>query len=151
MSALTELLYRLRPGELDEPMQWLVPHFTQDQVSAAQLSVGAPNLGRRIPEHQALLLDTWCIDATPGVGQFVVSLTLELVNTTVLQQIVLAQDRTPGAVNAFKTLQATGAGLLIPAGSIILARAVFNAAGVANVVTLNLAGVRVPLGNINRQ
>lgn len=132
-------------------MQWLTPHFTQDQTSAAQLSVGAPNLGRRIAEHQALLLHSFCIDATPGAAQFVTGMFLELVNVNVLQQVVIAQDRIAGGANVTKTLQAVGCDLVIPAGSIILARCTFNAAAAANVVTLNLCGLRVPLGNINRQ
>lgn len=143
-----ELLFRLRPGEEVEPMQWLSPLFSELQTILASVQVAAPSF--IVPTDRSLLLETFSIDATPGAAQNVTGIFLEFITPALLATFVISQDRTAGAANVSKILQATGVGLLIPAGRIIRARATFNAGAAANVITQELGGLLLPIGNVQR-
>jgi len=145
-----ELLYRLQPGEEDRGMEWLTPHFAIASQSTAGTSVEA---FADMPNDRYFLLQSAAALADPGAGQIVTRLNIQLqrefISITSIAAVLAYHGGVSGVADRDHGLAWSGS-LLVPPRYRILANANFNAGAVANLVLLDIAGLFIPVGNIQR-
>jgi hypothetical protein len=138
-----EYLYKL--SSRDQQVTWLDPRFDALSVAAAAASVQST---LRVPDGRVLVLSAAVVDAIAGAAQ-------------TLDRIVLFCEppdpstisfRISGGIFAASVEQfVTWTGqLVIPPNWKVAATARFNAGVAANTVALSLAGILIPVGNIQR-
>jgi hypothetical protein len=142
-----EFLFQL--SARDQQVTWLDPLITDQVVSAALTTVDALI---RVPDGRCLILTTAVTSVDPGAGQNFTAITLALLApgpVATANVVEIAENRTPGAADANFALAWSGA-VLVPPGWAVLARNVFNSGVAANVTRLNITGMLIPVGNIQR-
>lgn len=139
-----EFLYRL--SSRDQQVTWLDPRFDSLTASAAGLTV---EVDFTVPSDRPLILTSANIVATPGAGQAVIAMLLRSLAQGDSSPVNLAAREIEVAVAGSRFLNWTGEVILPPAWS-LRARASFSAAVNPNDVELHLAGILIPVGNIQR-
>jgi hypothetical protein len=141
-----EFLYQL--SARDQQVTWLDP-LIQDQATTALLADISVDI--TVPDARILVLKNLTSQALPGAAQNVSTFhLLSLVPPTPgTNSIELTLIRNALAVGVNSILTWTG-DVLVPPGWRVRARAVFNAAAAANTVGLDVVGILIPVGNIQR-
>lgn len=138
-----EALYLL--SQRDQQVTWLDPVFAGVQQSDLLTTVST---FYDVPDGRALILQNAHLHATPGAAQ----------NRTGMQISVFRADVVAANVHLRRDFAAAaGVGVLHWVGSIIITpgwrlmgRGSFDAAANANIVDLKVAGLLIPIGNVQR-
>jgi hypothetical protein len=140
-----EFLYQLNAR--DQQITWLDPLALQIATSVG----GATVVGNIVPSlDRVMILQAMCGDSNPGAAQ--------TLDTTFLQLIP------PGGTPAFSiagfdfsTLPSGNdqfvnwvGSMMVPPGWTLRMTSIFNAAVAANVISFNVFGILIPVGNIQR-
>lgn len=138
-----ELLYQL--SARDQQVTWLDPLLLSLDASSAAVDVFAV---RAVPQGSALVLQALSVFADPGAGQNIVDQQLRIQDESGVS-IVLKRDAAAAAANINRSIDWQGS-ILVPPNWLVVGFASFNAGVAANAVELNLVGVLIPIGNIQR-
>lgn len=140
---LLEQLYRLLAA--DEQTRLLDPFIRRNIDSLNDITI---NRQFDVPERHALLLTHALLIARPGAGQIVnnAHIFAQPPNAPVAE---LAAQVNALAANAVGLISWQGE-LILPAGCNVLGRSAYNAGANVNQQEFQIAGMLIPLGNIER-
>jgi len=139
-----EFLYQL--SARDQRVTWLDPLITDLTTLASSLQIDVPVI---VPEGRCLVLKNAVTEADPGAAQIVNVIALGLVTPSLSNFIELQINRTPFAADTTAIPSWQGE-VVVPPLWQITARGVFNAVVAANRVRLDIVGILIPVGNIQR-
>lgn len=140
-----EFLYRL--SQRDEQVTWLDPRLFDEVAAVAAASVTVQDV---VPEGRVLLLQSACATQTPGAGQNITRLTLQVVGQVAnAPAVLLATDSTIGAANDQSDINWSGS-IIVPPGWTVRGSGAFSAGVAVNNVRLSYAGVLIPVANVQR-
>lgn len=136
--------FLLKLSQRDEQVTWLDPVVQRVRVSAAAAQVFATFT---VPEGRALALTHVGAGGTPGAAQNLTNLRAYVARPNTGVPIILANGIFNSAVFDFISWQGQ---VLLPPGLIVELQADFSAGVAANIAVLDLIGVIIPVGNIQR-
>jgi len=139
-----EFLFQL--SSRDQQVTWLDPFSQRIIVSALSLGVEAD--AARVPLGKVLLLQSVAAQADPGAGQLVNSVVISLRPQPNGPPVNLAAIGST-AVDLLQFLNWSGS-IIVPSEWLITANSSFNAAVAANQTVLDVIGMLIPVGNIQR-
>lgn len=146
MAFFPELLYQL--NERDQQSTWLDPLLTRSTASTAATSVTATSA--IVPLGRILVLQSCSAGGDGGGAQLCLRLAIGVTPPNQTTGFALAsQISDPPA--GFAQVRANWSGsVIVPAGWSLFATGTFNLGVAANSVNLDLAGIFLPVGNVQR-
>lgn len=139
--------FLLRLSQRDEQVTWLDPLLIERVEAVANVTVAT--LPATIPTDRALIIQTVVGQATPGAAQSVTELLLQIIAPGSNLLIDFAGESFPVVANQARHLNWSGS-ILIPPGWGVRARAAFDAGAAVNTARMELIGMFIPVGNIQR-
>lgn len=139
-----EFLYQL--SGRDQQVTWLDPSLQSSSDAAAALTVAEII---QVPTGKVLLLQHVMNESSPGAGQNITNMLIDLLPPAGTFTVRLKSDDTDRAANTFFSLDWQGS-IIVPPEWFIRAQSNFNAAVAVNTVALQVAGAIIPVGNIQR-
>lgn len=144
MGIFPELLYQL--SGRDQQVTWLDPLLTAPVSSAASNFVFA---SYTVPADRALLLHHLAARGDPGAGQLITDIHIFLQAPAGSFTVTLERDEVAKAANANAIVTWQGE-LVIPPNWQVVGAITFDAGVQVNAEQTHVAGILIPIGNIQR-
>lgn len=139
-----EFLYQL--SARDQQVTWLDPQLGTVVTSTAATSVSS---SLTVPDARLLVVTALNLEAAPGLAQNITQMFLGFFNVATNVLASLTEDLVAKGANAASSIDWQGE-IVLPPGWGIRATGSFNAAAAANQVILTVAGILIPIGNVQR-
>lgn len=130
----------------DQQVTWLDPLIRR---ISATIAAGTVEAFEEVPVDRALIVQSLAMHALPGAAQNIENMAIALTPPGNGARIFVTVDRTTRAVNLQAALNWTGS-IIVPPGWNVTVSGGFGAAAVANSVVLDIIGMLIPIGNVQR-
>lgn len=144
MPFFPEGLYLLNPRDLQGTL--LDPLLTRVVSQLANVNVNADVV---VPEGRCLLLQAAQVVSLPGAGQNSQGIVFQIFPPQGTLSVDLKRRSSPLGANVIDDIDWSGS-VLVPPTWILRGAGSFNAAGAVNETRLHVAGVFLPVGNVQR-
>lgn len=140
-----DFLYQL--SQRDQQVTWLDPALSRIISSVAAATVTADFI---VPNDRMLLLSAFYAVFSPGAAQNVVDTRIELLSQSLVSPAVILTRNSNALAAGIITDTDRQCEIPVPPLWRVRATGVFNAGAAANDVHLSIAGMLIPIGNIQR-